>query len=251
MQACLPNSEAALFFYESLNGPPEEELEHASLERIKQRDGIDWMLDQLRTPLQEKKIYLKRKFLADYESIGRSHGESLRDYCNRHLRTEKALESVDIKVEGMYDSEARGNRLLDRARLSTDNQRTILIGSRRSLTFDDLRESMNLQFPDHKAAPSLHGRDGAPIERRQQSGPAAAGKGGYQQRQGQPPRNFQRGGFKGSGKRSEHNAEHAECEEDPDFEDAADDKDDAGEKKNLETLTMAETTGTPTRRRGF
>ena len=67
IQAYLPNSDAALFFYESLNGPPEEELEHASLERIKQRDGIDWMIDQLRVPLQEKKIYLKREFLADYE----------------------------------------------------------------------------------------------------------------------------------------------------------------------------------------
>ena len=65
----------------------------------------------------------------------------------------------------MYDSEARGNRLLERARLSHQDQRLILVGARYSLAFEDIAESMAMQFPDFKGAPPVIGRDGQPVNR--------------------------------------------------------------------------------------
>ena len=63
----------------------------------------------------------------------------------------------------MYDDESRGNRLLERSRLSPENQRLALIGSRYSLNFEAILESLCMSFPEHKQAPPLFGKDGTPI----------------------------------------------------------------------------------------
>ena len=65
----------------------------------------------------------------------------------------------------MYDSEARGNRLLERARLTPQDQRLILVGARYSLACEDIAESTAMQFPDFKRAPPVIGRDGQPVNR--------------------------------------------------------------------------------------
>ena len=62
----------------------------------------------------------------------------------------------------MYDEEARGNRLLERARLSPEHQRLALIGSRYSLNFTAILESLCMSFPEHKPPPALFGKDGNP-----------------------------------------------------------------------------------------
>ena len=115
-------------------------------------------MDQLRGPLQAKQVYLKRKYLADYETISRTQGESLRAYVNRYHRAEKALLSIGIDVGLTYDAESRGSRLLDRAKLSTEQQRMVLVGTSQSLNFDDVKNALVLQYPDHKPAPFLQGQ---------------------------------------------------------------------------------------------
>ena len=61
----------------------------------------------------------------------------------------------------MYDSESRGNRLLDRSRLTPDLQRLVLIGAGNSLDFERVRDSLNFQFPDFKPSPPVAGSQGS------------------------------------------------------------------------------------------
>ena len=153
----MSDKEAALTLYTSLGGEAEEELEHIDIKRLYSKDGISFLLDQLRGPLQAKQIYLKRKYLSDYEVISRTAGESMRAYVNRYHRVEKSLLSIGIDVGLTYDSESRGSRLLDRAKLSHEQQRMILVGTSQSLNFDDIKSALVLQYPDHKPTPFLQG----------------------------------------------------------------------------------------------
>ena len=151
----LPPNEAAMLLYGSLREEAEEELEYASIDAINNDNGIDFILESLRKPLMTRSIYLKRRFLHDYENIQRAPAETIKSYCNRYHRSERSLESIGIQVSGMYDSEARGARLLDRMRVSLEQQRLILIGSGQSLHYDDIKEAAMLQFPDHRPTPMV------------------------------------------------------------------------------------------------
>ena len=73
-------------------------------------------------------------------------------------------------MTAMYDGEARGSRLLDRARLSPQDQCLVLVGARYSLALDDIAESLVMQFPDFKAPPPVMGKDGQLISRPKGSG---------------------------------------------------------------------------------
>ena len=53
----------------------------------------------------------------------------------------------------MYDSEARGARLLERARLSREHQRQVLIGAMQTLDFDTVKDVMMFQWPGHRPVP--------------------------------------------------------------------------------------------------
>ena len=153
----MSEAESALALYCSLTGEAEEELEHIDIKKLNSKDGVAFLLNQLRGPLQAKEIYLKRKYLSDYETIGRLPAEGIRQYVNRYHRAEKALLSIGIDVGLTYDAESRGSRLLDRAKLSSEQQRMILVGTSQSLSFDDVKNAMLLQYPDHKPAPFLQG----------------------------------------------------------------------------------------------
>ena len=111
--------EAALVLYTSLTGKAEAELEHASIESINSDKGIDLILETLRQPMEQKQIFQKRKFLSDFEGIQRQPDEGLKAFSNKYRRIERNLKAVGIEVALMYDSEARGNRLQERARLAT------------------------------------------------------------------------------------------------------------------------------------
>ncbi|CAE7462327.1 unnamed protein product, partial [Symbiodinium microadriaticum] len=80
---------------------------------------------------------------------GRFNNESVRAFCNRYHRVERALQSCGVDIAPMYDSEARGARLLERLRLSVEQQRLLLIGAGQSLHFDSIKEA--LQFPEHRS----------------------------------------------------------------------------------------------------
>ena len=100
------------------------------------------------------------KFLNECENIQRQQGEALRAFSNRYRRAERNLRAVGVEVSQMYDNDSRGNRLLERARLSQADQRLILVGSRHSLGFEEISESMHMQYPEFRAAPPVCGRDG-------------------------------------------------------------------------------------------
>ena len=159
----MPKKEASLLLYNSLTGELEAELEHAPLERINSSEGIEFIISSLQAPMEQKAIFQKRRYLADFEQIGRYANESMRSYVNRYKRAERNLGAVGVEVSAMYDSDARGNRLLERAKLGTNDQRLILVGSRYSLAFEDVSESMCMQFPDFRPPPSTVGRDGQPV----------------------------------------------------------------------------------------
>ena len=152
--------------YTSLSGEAETELEHAPIESINSDKGIDFILETLRTPMEQKLVFQKRKFLSEYENIQRQQAEGLRAFSNRYRRAERNLRAVGVEVGQMYDNDSRGNRLLERARLSPQDQRLILVGSRYSLAFEDISESMHMQYPEFRAPPPVCGRDGQPIPRK-------------------------------------------------------------------------------------
>ena len=96
--------EAALNLYNALSGEPEQELEHAPLEKINSQSGINYILDQLRGPMSQRLVYQKGRFLADYENINRYLNEHLRAFVNRYRRVERNLDAVGITVSAMYDA---------------------------------------------------------------------------------------------------------------------------------------------------
>ncbi|CAE7949652.1 GIP [Symbiodinium sp. KB8] len=148
--------EAALLLYTSLTGEAEAELEHVPLEKINCDSGVEFILESLREPMAQETVYQKRKYLADFESISRYPDEGLRTYANRYRRIE---------------------RLLERARLSQADQRLVLVGSRYSLSFEDVMESMTMQYPDFRAAPPVMGRDGQVVSRGAKDGKGAKSPG--------------------------------------------------------------------------
>ena len=164
IQAYMPLADAALMLYTSLSGEPEEELEHIDLERLHHHDGIDYIESLLKQGLETKLIYQKRKLMNEFETIVRQQSESMRAFVNRYRRAERSLESIGVKPSGMYDSEAMGNRLLERSRLSPENGRLVLIGSSFNLSFEAIAESLCMTFPEHKQLPPLFGKDGQPIK---------------------------------------------------------------------------------------
>ena len=155
--------EASLLLYNSLTGEPEQELEHADVAQIYSDGGIDFILQQLRGPMEQKLVYQKRCFLNEYESISRYSGENLRTFSNRYRRAEKNLLSVGIDVSLMYDNEARGARLLDRSKLSQESQRLILVGTNQSMEFSRIVDAMLLQWPEYRGAPPIYNRDGTVV----------------------------------------------------------------------------------------
>ena len=194
----MTSREASLLLYTSLTGEAEAELEHAPLEKINHETGIDYILETLKAPMEQKAVYQKRKFLADFEQLNRYPGEGLRTFANRYRRVERSLEALGMNITGMYDAEARGNRLLERARLTLQDQRLILVGARYSLAFDDIADSMVLQYPEFKTAPPVVNKDGTlatrppagprdrPGKGNSQPGQPAPSKGHYHNRDRQP-----------------------------------------------------------------
>ena len=148
-------ADSALMLYTNLSGEAELEVEHLQLDRIHSKDGVDYILDTLRGPLQQKELFQKRKLLSDFEMVGRMQHENIRQFINRYRRIEKDLEAIGISCGSMYDSESRGNRILERAKLSPEFQRLVLIGAGNTLEYDKICESLLLQFPDFKPVPPI------------------------------------------------------------------------------------------------
>ena len=69
--------EAALTLYSSLTGEPEAELAQAPLNKIDDPNGVEYILEQLRTPRAQKLVVQKRRYLAECEAIFRCPGEQL------------------------------------------------------------------------------------------------------------------------------------------------------------------------------
>ena len=65
------------------------------------------------------------------------------------------LEAIGISTTGMYDSESRGYRLLERSRLTPDLQRLVLIAAGNSLQYEKITDALLLQFPDFKQPPAV------------------------------------------------------------------------------------------------
>ena len=158
IQSYMTTSEAALSLFVSLTGEAELEVEHLDIKKVNDPNGVSYILNSLREPLQQRTLFQKRKLLADYENVGRHGGETVRQYVNRYKRIEKDLESVGIQSAAMYDAESRGNRLLERCKLAPDLQRLVLIAAGNSLEFDRIREALCMQFPDFRPSPAVvHG----------------------------------------------------------------------------------------------
>ena len=150
VQNQLTGAEAGLMLFSSLTGEAEAESEHMELSRVNDKNGMDYMLSCLKGPLEQKVLYQKRASLANYEVVARTANETIRQYINRYKRIERDLQAVGIQTGAMYDSESRGNRILERCKLEPSLARLVLIGAHNSLDFDAIVESLQLQFPDFK-----------------------------------------------------------------------------------------------------
>ena len=168
----MSRKEMALSLYNSLQGEAEQELEHTPIEELYVDDGVEKILEALKSPMEQKAVYQKRKFLSEFENIRRYAGESMRGYVNRFRRTQRCLKSVGVDMALTYDSESMGARLLDRSGLSQEGQRLVLVGTQQRLDFEMVVESMMLQYPEFRAAPAVVTKDGTPVN------PKGGSKGG-------------------------------------------------------------------------
>ena len=139
----------------ALRGEAEEELEHCDLSRVDDAGGVDYIVETLRQPLMVKGIYLKRKYLDEFERLQRRPGEGVKSFCNRHHRVERSLSTVGVNTSAMYDDEAAGSRLLDRLRLGLEAQRMILVATGQSLNYQRIKDAAELQFPEHRPTPPV------------------------------------------------------------------------------------------------
>ena len=127
----------------AIQGECEQELEHMSIDEIYHEKGVETILNALKTPMEQKTIYQKRRYLHEFEVLRRLQGETIRQYINRFRRSQRCLKSVgiDIDIAGTYDAESLGARLLDRSGLSPDNQRLVLVGTQQQqLNFELIAE---------------------------------------------------------------------------------------------------------------
>ena len=155
----MSSAEAGLALYASLGGEAEQQLEFLDMDKVYHRDGVQYVLDQLKQAFKQKEVYVKRHYLNDYENISRYPNESLRSFINRYKRVEASLKAIGIDMSLSYDAEARGSRLLDRAKLTADQQRMILVGTSQNMAFDMISAALTMQFPDYRAPPPLAQRD--------------------------------------------------------------------------------------------
>ena len=159
MESFCSKKEQALLLYNALGGEAEQELEHVPVQQIYCNEGIETILNLLQTPMEQKVIYQKRKYLAEFENIRRWNGEVMRAYINRFRRTQRNLRAVGIDIGATYDDESLGSKLLDKAGLSVEQQRMLLVGTQQRLNFELIAEAMVLQFPDFRGAPPVQGRE--------------------------------------------------------------------------------------------
>ncbi|CAJ1407168.1 unnamed protein product [Effrenium voratum] len=229
IRAWMPLSEAAMLLYGSLTGEAEDETENLDLEKVNSPGGLDYIMNSLKDGLQSKVVFQKRKLLHDFKSVSRYNNESMRSCTSRHRRTEQAPQSAGIQVSGVYDEEARGSRLLDRAKLTPESQRLVLIGCGYRLDFASISDSLNMSFPEHKQPPPVVGRDGLPYRggkgRDTSSGhPGGKGQGaGREKGKGNPFTSKGYSGNKGNGKFEKatvYQTDLAEDDEEFDGEDA-------------------------------
>ncbi|CAK9038397.1 unnamed protein product [Durusdinium trenchii] len=158
----MSRAEAGLALYASLQGEAEQQLEFLDTDRVYSQEGVQYVLDELKAAFQQQAVYVKRHYLHDYEHIARYPQESLRSFVNRYKRCEAALLGIGVNVSLTYDEEARGSRLLDRCRLSSDQQRLILVGTSQKMSFSVVAQALTMQYPDYKPPPPVVQRDGAP-----------------------------------------------------------------------------------------
>ena len=83
IKSYMTDSDAALSLFTSLSGEAEAEIEHLDLKKVHHKDGIAYIMESLREPLQQKQLFQKRKLLADYEAVTRNGSETMRQYVNR------------------------------------------------------------------------------------------------------------------------------------------------------------------------
>eukprot|EP00434_Breviolum_minutum_P014451 symbB.v1.2.012742.t1/scaffold878.1/size155624/13 len=85
VSAYLPPNEAAMLLYVSLKGEAEEELEWCDIKKINADDGVQYIVNTLRQPLMTRSVYLKRKYLHEYEYVQRQSNEPIRSFCNKSI----------------------------------------------------------------------------------------------------------------------------------------------------------------------
>ncbi len=154
----MTRAEAGLMLYSSLTGEAEQQLEFADMSKIFHEDGVQFVVDQLKNAFQQKSVYVKRHVLHEYEHIYRYDMETLRGFINRYRRIEASLMSIGIDVSLTYDSEARGSRLLDRAKLTLEQQRMVFVGTGQCMDFDTVASALCMQFPEYRPAPPIAGK---------------------------------------------------------------------------------------------
>ena len=79
----------------------------------------------------------------------------MRAYIHRFDQLHKQLSHIDVDVKATYSGEALGHRLLERAGLSTEQARMVLIGSGQSFAYPSIRDSLLLQYPDTLPVPAI------------------------------------------------------------------------------------------------
>ena len=195
-----------------------------------------------------KGVYLKRKFLDDFERLQRRNGETVKAFCNRYHRVERALLTVGINTSNMYDPESAGSRLLDRLRLGVESQRLILVATGQSLRYQDIKDAAEIQFPEHRPTPPVvYTRDFDKDERKddrndRHSGPRDNGKGYGKQTQAKGNQKGRSSQSASAYTQKTYVTENENAQDDEKADNAETEPEEAAEPKTQRTMSQTMTT---------
>ena len=129
MKAFMPAADAALSLFTSLSGEAELETEHIDLERVHSSDGIKYLVETLREPLQQKVLFQKRKLLTDYESISRYPNETARQFATYMCVWKRTFQPWGSAQQGCTTMKQGAIGFLRGPRLPLDLQSLVLTGA--------------------------------------------------------------------------------------------------------------------------
>ncbi len=157
----IPEAEAAIVLWESLEGEAAKTLLWEPLDNYRCVGGINFIVDRLRKPFHTSQVHRKGAYLTRWERVRRRQGESMTAWIARYEQTARDLCLFKLDPQAGLDGECKGFRFLERSMLGPTVIRELLVASNQSYEYDLLANAMQTLYPDSGRAPAVEHQSSA------------------------------------------------------------------------------------------